>query len=62
MALSIALQESVDYQLPEIAPRVHHYWREKRDKQGDWYERVHGSVTSLAGLSRDTVSCQRTTR
>ena len=60
MALSIALQESVQYQLPEIAPRVYHYSREKRDKQGDWYQRVHGSPAAVAGEPQAVVSSPRT--
>lgn len=42
LAVSVALQEAVDYQLQEIAPRVYHYRLEKYDKVGDWYHRVHG--------------------
>ena len=60
MALSIALQESVQYQLPEIAPRVYHYSREKRDKQGDWYQRVHGFRGAWAGEPQAVVSSPRT--
>lgn len=43
LALSVALQEAVGYEMRELAPRVYHYWLEKYEKFGEWYERVHAT-------------------
>ena len=41
VAISIALGKACGGRVEEIKPIVYHYWKEKYDKQGEWFKAVH---------------------
>lgn len=55
IAISIALEEASGYGVREVAPRVHHFWRERYEGEPAWY-RTRFSPTPEGALAPPEVA------